>query len=131
MANLGADMRAAIAGLFAGSTVGAFAGPYQLRFGAGWTRDGVTGEPAPGANGYARPSIAPASLVASVGLETTITINQAASVGPFSADLGIMRAVSLHDATGKCLAAGPITALVFNSGATRSIAAGAITITLA
>lgn len=131
MANLGADMRAAVASLFAGGTVPAFAAPFQLRFGAGWTRDGVTGEPTQDANGYARPSITPTNLIASVGLETTVAVNQAVSVGPFGADLGTMRAVSLHDATGKCLAAGPITALVFDIGATRSIAAGAITVTLA
>jgi len=131
MSNLGSDMRAALAGLFAGSAASAFASPFHLRFGGGYTRDGVTGEPTPGSNGYARPSITPANLVASVGLETTVTLNQGVSVGPFTASLGTQRAVSLHDANGKCLAAGPITALVFDNGATRSIAAGAITVTLA
>ena len=99
-------------------------GPYTARFGLGVSPDGVTGEPANGVGGYSRPTVT-----------ATVTANQVAisaiSLGALSADLGPVRAVSIHDASGNCRFCGALADPIWlSNGATRVIPAGAIRLTL-
>lgn len=101
-------------------------GPYTARFGLSVDPAGVVGEPADGVNGYTRPTVA---LSRSGG---QITITSAITLGPASANLGALRAISVHDASGNCLFVDSLDdSLTLNVGETRSIPANAFVFTVA
>jgi hypothetical protein len=95
------------------------------RFGTGMSPAGVTGEPPNGANGYTRPTITVTATA------NQVVVTSAISLGAITADLGPVRAVSLHDAAGNCRVCGPLAdQVMLSNGSTRTIPANAITFTL-
>jgi hypothetical protein len=100
-------------------------GPYTARFGLSVDPNGVAGEPTPGANGYARPTITFSTV------DNVLTITSAINLGAFTANLGPVRAISLHDNAGGCIACGPLAdQATFGSGGSVAYAANSITLTL-
>lgn len=85
----------------AGAAAGLLAqkpGPYTMRLGLAKSVDGVTGEPAPGTNGYSRQTV----TLTHDGLGGLVV--GAATFGPFSgAGNGPARAFSIHAATGEAI----------------------------
>lgn len=123
MSNLGTAGQARAAALLRGQAAAPFAAPFSVGLGLSASRDGLTGEPTGG--GYARQ---PVSLG---GTGAAVSNTNALSFGPFSADLGVVRALAVFDATGAVMWQASLSgSLTLPAGATRTIAIGAITASL-
>lgn len=100
-------------------------GPYTARLGILVDPAGVGGEPTPGVGGYSRPTVT---------LDRTgrqITISSAITLGPASANLGALRAISVHDASGNCLICDSLDdSITLNVGETRVFPAGTFVFTV-
>lgn len=86
-------------------------GPYTARFGIGVDAAGVVGEPTPGVNGYARPTVTFSTA------DNTVTVSSSISLGPATGNVGLLRAISFHNADGTCIACGSLDdSITFNNG---------------
>jgi hypothetical protein len=120
MSNLGTAGQARAAALLRGETVSPFAAPFTVGLGLASDDTGLTGEPV--GNGYAR---APLTFA---GTGAQWTNANALNFGPFTAELGLVRAFAVFDAAGNVLWQGRLSnQLTLSTGAARTIAAGAIT----
>jgi hypothetical protein len=99
---------------------------WYLGVGTGNTDAGLTGEPS--GNGYARQQVA---FTVSGGVAT---LADAETFGPATANWGTIASAAIFDATtgGNCLAVGALTTpRVVESGDSLTVAAGAVTFTVA
>jgi hypothetical protein len=120
MSNLGTAGQARAAALLRGETVSPFAAPFTVGLGLGADDTGLTGEPV--GNGYTRQALSFA------GSGAQVSNANALSFGPFTSDLGVVRAFAVFDAAGNVLWQGALSnQLTLSAGQTRVIAAGAIT----
>jgi hypothetical protein len=121
--NLGTAGQTRAAALLRGEAVTPFQAPFRVGLGVSADDAGLVGEPVGG--GYARQTLSFAGTGANVANANALTF------GPFTADLGIVRALAIFDATGAVIWRGDLSnALTLANGATRTIAAGAITATI-
>jgi hypothetical protein len=120
MSNLGAAGQTRAAALLRGQSVAAFAAPFSIGLGLAADDTGLTGEPV--GNGYARQPFTFG------GSGAAMTNGNAITFGPFTADLGVVRAFAIFDAAGNVMWRGDLSnQLALSLGQTRAIAAGAIT----
>ncbi len=120
MSNLGSAGQIRAAALLRGESVTPFAGPFRIGLGLAADESGLTGEPS--GSGYARQDFTFAGQGSAVSNAAAITF------GPFSADLGVVRGFAIFDAAGNVMWQGNLSnQLMLAQGATRTIAAGAIT----
>jgi hypothetical protein len=123
MSNLGAAGQTRAAALLRGESVAPFTAPFSIGLGLAADDSGLTGEPV--GNGYARQPFAFG------GAGAAMTNANAISFGPFTAELGVVRAFAIFDAAGSVIWRGELSnQLTLSSGQTRAIAAGAITGTI-
>lgn len=123
MSNLGSAGQARAAALLRGQAATPFTAPFRVGLGLSASRDGLTGEPA--GSGYAR------QAVSLGGTGAAVANTNALSFGPFTADLGVVRALAVFDATGAVMWHASLSGtLTLPAGATRTIAAGAISASL-
>jgi hypothetical protein len=124
MSNLGTAGQNRAAALLRGETVAAFTAPFSIGLGLSAGDSGLTGEPA--GNGYARQAFAFA------GAGNAMSNANAISFGPFTADLGVVRAFAIFDAAGNVMWWGDLSnQITLASGQSRGIAAGGLTGTIA
>jgi hypothetical protein len=110
--NLGTNGASRAAGAVLGT------GPYHARFGVGVDPAGVVGEPTPGVNGYARPTVTFSTA------DNIVTVTSSITLGPATGNVGLLRAISLHNADGTCIACGSLDdSITFNTGETPVFAA--------
>jgi hypothetical protein len=120
MSNLGTAGQNRAAALLRGESVAAFTAPFTIGLGLAADDSGLTGEPV--GNGYARQAFSFA------GAGPNMTNANAITFGPFTADLGLARGFAIFDAAGNVMWRGDLSnQLSLASGASRTIAAGAIT----
>jgi hypothetical protein len=120
MSNLGTAGQNRAAALLRGETVSPFAGPFSIGLGLSADDSGLTGEPA--GQGYARQAFAFSGTGNAIGNAAALAF------GPFSAELGVVRAFAIFDAAGNVMWHGDLSnQLTLSSGTTRTIVAGGIT----
>lgn len=120
MSNLGSAARSRAAALLRGETVQPFTAPFSIGLGLAADETGLTGEPA--GSGYARRPFVFAGQGSAISNAAAITF------GPFTANLGMVRAFAIFDAAGNVIWHGTLSAqLMLSNASSRSIAAGALT----